>query len=152
MKSKTYQRHTHFDDELRLDRIQIVTGGPGSGKTSLVQSRKGPADIVVDLDYLAAAVSLGTVHGDHKGVYSTAWRLFDFLVDQIDAGSLTYDRAWIITTSQAEQIQKKTGGTIIKLDPGLQEALRRIEADDSCTEEEKRRRKDSCLGYYYKKG
>lgn len=152
MKTQKIQRRTHFDDEMRKDRIFIIYGPPGGGKSSYVRSRKEPADIVLDLDRICAAISMSSIHGDHRAVYDTAWRIYDFMVDQIDAGSLNYDRCWIITTNQAKQIQAKTGGEIIEVDPGINETLRRIEADETTSEDEKRRRKDAALGYYYTHG
>ncbi|MBQ6679800.1 MAG: hypothetical protein IJM76_07260 [Lachnospiraceae bacterium] len=130
----------------------IVTGPPGAGKTTYCMQQKIPGDICIDLDHIIAALELTTVdHGDHAATYRTALAVYDFLIDQIDKGALTYGRCFIITTNQAKAIQMKTGGQIVNLDPGIEETLRRIDADQSCTPEEKRRRRDLCMQYYYKK-
>lgn len=142
--------HKHMDEAWRADRILIVTGPPGSGKTTYCRENRKHGDIVLDLDYIAAALEISRPgHQDRSGVIRTALAVYDFLIDAIDKGSLTYSRAFIITTNQARQIQAKTGGRIIRIDPGIEETMRRIESDPDCTVEERMHRKDQALKYYY---
>ena len=141
------------DWDLRRDRITIITGPPGAGKTMTAIRERREGDIIIDFDYIADALTLhGRPHEDHSDVFSTAKLIRDTLIDAIADGSLMYSRAFIIAsdTSAAERIRRKTGGKILTVNPGIKETLRRIEADDSVTVEEKASRKDAALAWYYR--
>lgn len=133
------------------DRIIIVTGPPGAGKTTYAKQNRQPGDIVIDLDYLAAALMLSDQkNGDHSEVLSTAIAIRDFLIDQIASGKLTFNRAIIVTASNSRKIQQLTGGRIVTIDPGIEETMRRIDADQ-VNESMRRKRRDLALKYYYEK-
>ena len=91
-----------------------------------------------------------SAHDDRDEVLDTAWYIRDMLIDAIISNKITYSRAFIIATRDAKKLQKRTGGTVVNLDVGLEETLRRIDSDTETTEEEKRHRKDLAFGYYYK--
>ena len=132
-------------------RVCIVTGPPGAGKTTYAKQNRRPGDIIVDLDYIAAALMLSEkIPNDYTEVLSTAVLIREMVIDAIARNALTFGRAFIITTENARKIQNRTGGQIITIDPGIEETMRRIEAD-TCSPERKRKRQDLALKYYYKK-
>ena len=38
-------------------KVFLINGAPGSGKTTYVQSRRQPGDLVLDLDYICSALN-----------------------------------------------------------------------------------------------
>ena len=143
----------NFIRQMMAERVFIVTGPPGAGKTTYCKQNRQPGDIVVDLDYISAALILSEgLQTDNREVLSTAIAIRDFLIDQIGQNRLTFGRAFIVTTKNAEKIREKTGGKIVTIDPGIEETLRRIESDTSKDEERTRRRFDGAMQYYHRKG
>ena len=140
-----------FIQDFQRDRIIIITGAPGCGKTTYARQHRERGDIVVDLDYIASALMLSTsAHDSRDEVLDTAWYIREMLIDAIINNKITYSKAFIIATRDAKKLQQRTGGTVVNLDVGLEETLRRIDSDTETTEEEKRHRKDLAFGYYYK--
>lgn len=135
----------------RKDRVFIVYGPPGSGKTTWVKEQRREGDLVVDLDYILAALALGEVSTENRDVLSTGLAVKDFLVEAIADGRVGYNRAFIITTSQLEKIQKLTGGTVIEMDVDPREIIRRIKNDKNIPENNKRRRIEIVLAFYDRK-
>lgn len=137
---------------MQQDRVFIITGPPGAGKSTFARSHAGPGDIVIDVDYLAAALKLTeSIPADYSDVLSAVVFIRDALIKAISTNQLTYGRAFIVTTQHAKRIQDQTGGKIITIDPGADETFRRIEADQTRSLEQQRRRKDIALKYYYSK-
>ena len=66
-----------FDDEgnvIKQANVFLVCGSPASGKTTYVAQHKSGKDLVVDLDYLCAALNgeTGNVHLNHAPILSVA--------------------------------------------------------------------------------
>ena len=136
----------------RKDRVYIVCGPPGSGKTTWVKERRRENDVVVDLDYILAALAVEDVSSTgNRDVLSAGLAVKDFLIDSIGAGQIVYNRAFIITTSQVEKIQRITGGTVVEMDTDPNEIIKRIQNDENLTDESKKRRIDIVLGFFERK-
>lgn len=134
-------------------RVIIVTGPPGSGKTTYAKQHRQSGDIVIDVDHIAAALMLADgIPKKYDDVLSSAVFIRDRLIDAIANNQLTYGRAFIITTENARKIQDRTGGQIITIDPGIEETLRRIESDTDRDPDQRMRRRDLALKYYYRRG
>lgn len=138
--------------EMRRERIIIIAGPPGSGKTTFCKQQMRPGDVCLDLDYILAALRLEPAsHADHADVLHAGFAVYDGLIDKIADNSLNYGRAFIITTSHYRKIQERTGGSVKILDPGPEETMRRIDADPTTTDVEKQHRKDQALKFYYER-
>lgn len=134
-------------------RVVIVTGPPGSGKTTYAKQNRLPGDIVIDVDYIAAALMLSNgIPKKYDDVLSTALFIREKMIDAIANNQLTYGRAFIITTGNARKIQDRTGGQIITIDPGIEETLRRIDSDTERDPDQRMHRRDLALKYYYRRG
>lgn len=138
--------------EMQALRVFIVTGPSGGGKTSYVRRERRSGDVVIDVDYIAKALTLSDqIPSDYSDVLSSVLFVRDSLIDAIASNKLTFGRVFIITTDHAEKIQKKVGGQIVVIDDGIDETLRRIENDPDCDPDRKRKRKDLALKWYYQK-
>lgn len=142
-----------FIKQMNSDRIFIVAGPPGAGKTTYALQNMQPGDILIDLDHIAAAL-MGSDHvtGDNDNILSSATYVRECLINAIESNQLTFSRAFITTVAWPSKIQKRTGGKIIKLDPGYKETMRRIESDTTRDPDQMRKRKDAALKYYYLRG
>ncbi len=131
--------------------VYIIYGPPGAGKTTEVQRRMKEGDLVVDLDYICAALSLGDIHKDHTRILGAAMRVRDFIIDAIGRRTIPFDNAYIITTKNEYEIYKQTGGKMIEINPGLQTVLKQIENDPSSGDDTFRNNRVKAALEYYRK-
>jgi hypothetical protein len=110
--------------------LTILCGPPCSGKTTYIKDRAHPADIVIDIDQIAAKIEPRYRHWE--GMLTST--LLDKCVRVRNAilGSLSRARrskAWFIvaapTKAERDWWQSKLGGEIVLLDPGIEECNRR---------------------------
>lgn len=92
-----------FDDEgnvIKQANVFLVCGSPASGKTTYVAQHKSGKDLVVDLDYLCAALNgeTGNVHLNHAPILSVALEVRELLYQIIQARRGRWERAFVITT------------------------------------------------------
>lgn len=139
--------------QMNEDRVIIVCGPPGAGKSTYAKQNRQRGDIIIDTDYLSAALMCSeSITGNSSEVLSTAVYAWNAIIDAIAENKITFARAFIITVTDAWKIQSRTGGRIVKLDPGINETLRRIDEDKTRSAEQNRLRKDQALKYYYTRG
>jgi hypothetical protein len=119
--------------------VTIVSGSPGSGKTTWVMAHKRDGDLIVDFDALYMALS-GLPWYDRPSV------LMPFVAEARDAviGRLSRHsqvrHAWIITSESskaklkqmAQQLRPNdpTDATVVVMDVGMNECLKRIANDE----------------------
>jgi len=115
----------------------IVWGAPASGKTSYVKENKGQHDIVVDLDYIRSALSLGE---DSKDTIAFALDIRELIYDLIEQRVHHYDRAWIIcmlpTRSQRSELSRRLKAELIHIDTDKEECIRRSTRDNTREDKE----------------
>lgn len=110
--------------------LTIVCGPPCAGKTTYIQDRATPADIVIDLDQIAQAISPGYRHWQgmlEPGLLNKSIRVRNEMLGSLSR--LTSGKAWFIVAAptQAERTWWKTqlDGDVVLLDPGPAECKRR---------------------------
>lgn len=134
---------------LMFDRIFIITGAPGSGKTTYAQANRKPGDIIIDLDYLAAALMASTnPHDKRDDVLDAAFFLRSALLTAIKNNTVLYSRAFIIATNDAYKLRDELGGTVIDVDKGYKDTFDRIDNDNTTSEDDKKRRREYAIQYY----
>jgi len=113
--------------------IEIVTGPPCGGKSTYINERAKPGDIIIDMDRIALAL---TTEGTDPFTYSDRIRQVAFKARaaavaealQVAQGE-RYQNVFIIHTDPSPDQRaayRSAGGRIVECDPGKEEALRRV--------------------------
>jgi predicted kinase len=113
--------------------ITVISGAPGSGKTTYVDERAMSGDVIVDMDKLAAALTTPDI-GSHD--YSDLVRQVAFHARQAavkEALKLGQSNRsiniWIVHTDPGPDLiamYKVLGGKIVWLDPGQEVCIDRV--------------------------
>lgn len=114
--------------------VFIVVGAPGSGKTHYVKTHKSKNDLVLDLDYICAALMLEEeIYLDHGKVLPIAIEIRETIYKCIESRRGNWGTAWIITTSRdevlLEMLAARLRGEIIRIETSLEQCLKNIERD-----------------------
>lgn len=110
--------------------LTIITGPPCAGKTTYLELHAGPNDITIDLDGILTELKPGYRHwtgGSGGELLTRAIRTRNAILGSLsrqDSG-----RAWFIVSAphpkERDWWQRKLGGTIVHLHPGVDECKRR---------------------------
>jgi predicted kinase len=126
-----------FDDEGNLvekKNVFIVWGPPASGKTTYVKENKGKYDIVIDLDYIMAALSLCTGKDRTEDALPFALDIRDLLYDLIAQRKHYFENAWIVAglpeKGKRLELKTKLKAELIYMDVSKEECLLRAKADE----------------------
>jgi len=110
--------------------LTIVSGPPASGKTTYIRENAGPNDIVIDLDGIMSRLRPGYTHwsnGLDTGLFNQAIRVRNAMLGSLKKES--GKRAWFIvsapTPGERAWWQRKLGGEVVLLHPGIEECKRR---------------------------
>ena len=115
-------------------KVFLINGAPGSGKTTYVQSRRQPGDLVLDLDYICSALNASDdLYGDHRLLLDTALSVRDLLLDEIKNRRGKWENAYVITSNpkrgevlkQAEQMHAE----LIIMQTNLEDCLDNLRGD-----------------------
>ncbi len=112
----------------------IVSGAPGSGKTSYVLSIKSEKDILIDLDFIGCALYASTdIHRDKHGIVPLLLDIREAVYQSLQENKSEYDHAYIITTEyridELNRIAFPLRAKIVFMDVTREECKRRIKAD-----------------------
>jgi len=112
--------------------LHIVCGAPGSGKSTWVANTKSPADLLIDLDEIAAAISGQEPHAWDRRWLDAALRQRNGLLRRLGAAPCPWPAAWFIVSESngrwrewwAARLQ---AAEVVLVWTDKQECLRRVE-------------------------
>lgn len=122
-------------DLVKSPDVFIVCGSPGSGKSHYVKEHRRENDIVVDFDYLCAALACSEqLYFNHLPVIKVALEVREFLYQLIEDRASRWGRAWVITAEPDVFLQKQLAyrlkGEIITIEKTPEECKANIMNDD----------------------
>lgn len=110
-------------------KVYYVYGAPCSGKTTFVNSIKGNADIVVDMDNIWQCIT-GTRYEKPNALKTNAFKLRDCLLDMIKTRAGKWERAWVISSEGSSGVRERTieklGAEPIYIEATFEECLKRL--------------------------
>ena len=120
--------------QAQKQRVYLVNGAPGSGKTSFVKSKVRPDDLVLDLDYITAALALDdSLYGDRKPQLDVALAVRDTILGKVERREGHWSKAYIITTERdsqkVKQLAERLNAEIVKMDASESQCIERIRND-----------------------
>lgn len=126
--------------------VFIISGPPGSGKTDYVFKHKEDNDLVVDLDYICAALNASQeLYQNHEYVLGLALQLQEVIYKAIEKNEGKWKNAYVITATpdkaEVEEIVNRLNGQLIIIDATLEECIDNILKDE--------RRVDSAEKFIY---
>jgi hypothetical protein len=109
--------------------LYVVIGPPAGGKTTYVRERAKHGDVVVDLDAIASALTVGgDGHTHPKAVLRCAQRARSVAIDEALRHVGSTD-VWVIHTQPSERAMERYaqhGAHVVTVDPGQQVVEARI--------------------------
>ena len=116
--------------------VIVVSGAPGSGKSTYVRENKTDQSIVVDLDSICDAIQGGTnAHKDHSTVLNTGLQIRELLYREIEEKNDEWDKAFIIAASpdrnKVEKLIRRFNAKEVKMKATREQCISQIRKDAS---------------------
>lgn len=109
-------------------KVYVVHGPPLSGKTTYVQERKGPNDLIYDFDVIMAAISGLQMYQRNQNLMRYVLDIRDLILARLRRERYL-DNAWIITTKVTSYLRQALIGLdveYIKLDVDIKTVKERL--------------------------
>ena len=117
--------------------VIVVTGAPGSGKSTFVKNESTGKDLVVDLDAICKAIT-GTgnsLHSDFSSILPVALKIRDVLYTAIENQEGDWEKAYVISSAPQRrtvtELIRKFGGTEHRMQTTREQCVTQIRDDES---------------------
>ena len=115
-------------------RVIVVSGAPGSGKSTFVKSKIRQGDIALDFDTLTAALALDDkLYGNRKPQLDVALAAREAIFTEIQNRRGDWKTAYVITArKEPERVQElcdRLGAELIRMEATAEECRERIRND-----------------------
>ncbi|MCX4912823.1 hypothetical protein [Streptomyces sp. NBC_00687] len=111
----------------------VVIGPPAGGKSTWVNDRASPGDIVIDYDRIARALTAlsADAHGHKRPLASVAFRAREAAISEALRHVATHDVYIIHSVPKPAQMEKyrKAGAEVVVVDPGREVTEERCRAE-----------------------
>lgn len=139
--------------ELCKQKIHIVCGPPGAGKTTYVKKYMERGDLVVDFDMIKQSISLCNKTETPDSLLSIAESIREVLYKTIEMNQVPAKTIWIVallpTRKQRDELSKRFNADVILIEKTLEECLENIMNDNERIDKELQMRiLDKFFGYY----
>lgn len=123
-----------FPERYKEKKVYIVHGAPGSGKTTYVQEHRSADDLVVDMDYLCAALNASdALYEDHESVLGLALKIRECIFGEIESRAGKWENAWVITASadqhEVSNLARRLRGEVVPMNVSRERCIQNIVND-----------------------
>lgn len=145
----------YIDDigNIKQQKVYIVHGAPGSGKTTFVRNNMEVGDLVVDLDLIKQSISMCSNSESPDNLYHIAESIRESIYKMIEFGQVNARTVWVVsmlpTRKQRSNLARRLNAELIHMEANIETCIDRILNDDERVDKEKQMRiVDNYFGYY----
>lgn len=138
---------------LQRQKVFIVHGAPGSGKTTYVKEHMDNGDLIVDLDNIKQAISLCNKTEAPDNLLDISNDIKELLYKRIESKEVNAKTIWVIaglpTRKQRSELASRLHAELIHIDTDISICIERILLDDERKDKEIQMKiLDSYFAYY----
>lgn len=141
------------DGSIKKQKIYVIHGAPGSGKTTYVKEHMEKGDLVVDFDLIKQSISMCNKTETPDSLLDISESIRELLYKYIEEKKVNAKTIWIIallpTREQRKEIQNRFDCQLIHIDTDIETCIQRVLADDERKDKELQMKMlDKYFGYY----
>lgn len=141
------------DGSIEQQKIFIVHGAPGSGKTTFVKDNMSKGDLVVDLDYIKQSISMCSKTEFPDNLYDIAESIREVIYKMIESKSVDAKTIWVVamlpTRQERKLLSSRLQAKLIHIETDIDTCVERILEDDEREDKEFQMKiVDKYFGYY----
>lgn len=123
--------------------VFVVSGAPGSGKSTYVRKNATDQDLILDMDALCCAIQgAASLHQDHSVVLPAALAAREAIYEEIENQTGEWKRAFIITANpdrqKVSELVRRFSAEHIEMKASREECKNRVVNDPARKGEEER--------------